>query len=209
MATPGVRSGPATVVRSDQPPIRVDFRDVAAQAGLTAVDVSGGTDKKKYILESTGHGVVIFDFDGDGLMDVFLVNGTTFDAKTPGPTSHLYRNKGGLKFEDVTEKAGLTASCWGQGACVADYDADGRKDLFVTYYGHSILYHNEGGGKFRDVTRDAGFMGAAVRWDTGCTFVDYDLDGRLDLAVTGYIDFDPAKHRNREPAENASGKGSR
>jgi hypothetical protein len=193
MATPGVRVGAVKTVRSDLPPIRVDFRDVAAEAGLTALDVSGSADNKQYILEATGHGVTIFDYDNDGLMDVFLVNGTTFDAKTPGPPSHLYHNKGGLKFEDVTEISGLAATGWGQGACAADYDNDGRKDLFVTYYGHSVLYHNEGGGKFRDVTKEAGLLGAAVRWDTGCTFFDYDLDGKLDLAVTGYIDFDKSK----------------
>src|SRR6185295_7898981 len=127
----------------------------------------------------------IFDFDNDGRMDVFVVNGTAFElpADKPAPTSHLYRNLGNLKFEDVTAKAGLTNTGWGQGVCAADYDNDGLRDLFVTYYGHSVLYHNEGAGTLRDVTRESGLLDQAVRWDTGCSFADYDLDGKLDLIV--------------------------
>jgi hypothetical protein len=159
-------------VKTSLPPIRADFRDVAVEAGLTAVNVSGEKDRKRYILETTGNGVGIFDFDNDGLPDVFLVNATTLDLTGvgAGATSHLYRNLGKLKFEDVTEKAGLTRTGWGQGICIGDYDNDGYKDLFVTYYGHSVLYHNEGGGKFKDVTEAAGLHSEAVRWDTGCSF---------------------------------------
>ncbi len=198
------RPARATNIPTTLPPIRVDFRDVAEEAGLTAVNVTGGADVKKYILESTGAGVAIFDFDNDGLPDVFLVNGTTLDGKGPGAkaTSHLYRNLGNLRFEDVTAKSGLGRTGWGQGACVGDYDNDGRRDLFVTYYGHSVLYHNEGGGVFRDVTKEAGLSAVAARWDTGCTFVDYDLDGKLDLAITGYLEFDRA--RIPEPGANSN-----
>src|SRR5271165_4296295 len=186
------RPAKAANIQTKLAPIQVDFRDVAEQSGLTAINVTGDPDHKKYILESTGAGVAIFDFDNDGLPDVFLVNGTTLDGKGPGEksTSHLYRNLGNLRFEDVTAKSGLGRTGWGQGACVGDYDNDGRRDLFVTYYGHSVLYHNEGGGVFRDVTEEAGLSSQAVRWDTGCSFVDYDLDGKLDLAVTGYLEFD-------------------
>ena len=192
MAVPtGVRpSGPA--VRTTLAPIAVDFRDVAAAAGLSAVNVSGSADNKKYILETTGTGVAIFDYDNDGLMDIFLVNATTLDGAQTA-TSHLYRNRGNLRFEDVTEKAGLGHTGWGQGVCAGDYDNDGYRDLFVTYYGHSRLYRNRGDGTFEDVTRRAGLESDAVRWDTGCSFVDYDLDGKLDLVVTGYVDFDMAK----------------
>src|SRR6185437_7928390 len=153
-----VRPAKSAHIETTLPPIKVDFRDVAEEAGLTAINVTGGTDRKKYILESTGGGVAIFDFDNDGLPDVFLVNGTTLDGKGAGAksTSHLYRNLGKLRFEDVTAKSGLGRTGWGQGACVGDYDNDGRRDLFVTYYGHSVLYHNEGGGVFRDVTKEAG-----------------------------------------------------
>jgi hypothetical protein len=192
MAVPaGVRPSKQRI-KTDLPPIHPDFRDVAAAAGLDMVHVSGGKDAKKYIIETTGSGVAIFDFDNDGLMDIFLVNGTTLN-NTGSPTSRLYRNLGNLKFEDVTAKAGLTQSGWGQGVCAGDYDNDGSTDLFVTYYGHSRLYHNRGNGTFEDVTAAAGLQAPGVRWDTGCSFVDYDLDGKLDLVVTGYVDFDIAK----------------
>ena len=194
-ASPGALSRPAPQIKTDLPPITVDFRDIAQQAGLTAEDVSGGVEKKNYILETTGNGVVIFDYDNDGLMDIFLPNATTLDGQGRGKTStsHLYRNLGNLKFEDVTEKAGLGKIGWAQGACAADYDNDGYRDLFVTYYGHSVLYHNEHNGTFKDVTAAAGLKSDAVRWDTGCSFFDYDLDGKLDLVVTGYVEFDRSK----------------
>jgi hypothetical protein len=182
-------------IETSLPPITVDFRDVAVEAGLLAENVSGGDDKKKYILETTGNGVAIFDFDGDGLMDVFLPNGTTLDGSGKGGKSsgHLYRNLGRLRFQDVTEGAGLARGGWGQGVCVGDYDNDGRPDLFVTYYGKSVLYRNEGNGTFQDATAAAGLLSDAVRWDTGCSWFDYDLDGKLDLVVTGYLEFDRAK----------------
>jgi len=185
---------PPKRIDTDLPAIAVDFRDLAEEAGLTAVNVSGGEDHKKYILETTGNGVAVFDFDNDGLMDVFVANATTLDGDGAGKTatSHLYRNRGGLRFDDVTAHAGLTKVGWGQGVCAGDYDNDGRRDLFVTYYGQSVLYHNEGDGTFRDLT-DAAGLKSATRWDTGCSFFDYDLDGRLDLVVTSYLEFDRAK----------------
>jgi hypothetical protein len=218
-AAPVIRSfqGMATSTRSARPAniqttlplITVDFRDLAVEAGLTALNVSGSKDHKKYILETTGGGVAIFDADGDGLMDIFLVNGTTLDGAGEGATAtnHLYRNLGHLRFEDVTEKAGLRRNGWGQGVCAGDYDNDGRRDLFVTYYGHSVLYHNEGGGVFRDVTAEAGLASEAIRWDTGCSFFDYDLDGRLDVVVTGYVDFDRSKVPEPGASSNCQWKG--
>jgi enediyne biosynthesis protein E4 len=194
---------PLKQIDTDLPPITVDFRDVAADAGLTAVNVSGGQEAKKYILETTGSGVAIFDVDEDGLPDVFIANGTTLDGDGPGQSStgHLYKNRGGLRFEDVTERSGLARVGWGQGVCVGDYDNDGHRDLFVTYYGRSTLYRNEGSGTFRDVTEAAGLQASATRWDTGCSFFDYDLDGRLDLVVTSYLEFD----RSRIPQPGAGG----
>jgi hypothetical protein len=181
-------------IETSLPPITVDFRDLAVEAGLTAPSVSGGEDHKKYILEATGSGVAILDFDGDGRMDVFLANGTTFDAdgKAAPATGHLYRNLGGLRFEDVTDRAGLGRVGWGQGVCSADYDNDGDADLFAAYYGQSVLYRNEG-GRFQDVTPPAGLRSDRARWDTGCSWLDYDLDGRLDLIVTSYLEFDRTK----------------
>jgi enediyne biosynthesis protein E4 len=201
MAT-STRSAKPANIQTNLPRIKVDFRDVAEEAGLTAANVTGGKEIKKYILETTGSGVAIFDFDNDGLMDVFIVNATTMDGKGEGEksTSHLYHNLGNLRFEDVTAKSGLGRTGWGQGVCAGDYDNDGLRDLFVTYYGHSVLYHNEGGGIFKDVTKEAGLSSDAVRWDTGCSFVDYDLDGKLDLVLSGYVEFD----RSRVPEPGAS-----
>jgi hypothetical protein len=192
MAAPA-RAPHATVrISTTLPRISPDFRDVAVQAGLTAVNVSGAADSKKYIIETTGTGVAILDYDNDGLMDVFLVNATTLGAGDHA-TSHLYRNLGNLRFEDVTEKAGLNYTGWGQGVCAGDYDNDGFVDLFVTYYGWSRLYHNQGNGTFKEQAQEAGLRSNAKRWDTGCSFFDYDLDGKLDLVVAGYVDFDISK----------------
>jgi hypothetical protein len=181
-------------VETSLPPITVDLRDVAAEAGLTAANVSGGERAKKYILETTGSGVAALDYDGDGWVDLFLANGTTLDGDGAGAraTGHLYRNLGGLRFQDVTEKAGVARTGWGQGVCAADYDNDGDADLFLAYFGRSVLYRNEGGGRFAEAT-DAGLRAAAPRWDTGCSWLDYDLDGKLDLVVTSYLDFDRTK----------------
>jgi enediyne biosynthesis protein E4 len=170
------------------------FTNIARQAGLDAPIVFGGRTINKYLIETTGTGVAMFDYDGDGLMDLFFVNGSVLEGFPAGsaPTNHLYRNKGDRTFEDVTVKAGLDASGWGQAACVGDYDNDGRDDLFVTYWGQNHLYHNDGGGRFTDVTRAAGLEQSRRRWNTGCAFLDYDRDGHLDLFVANYIDFDPA-----------------
>ena len=190
-------------VQGGPPPVSIDFRDIAVETGVTAENVSGVAGNKHYILETTGNGVAIFDLDNDGLMDIFLVNATTMDGKGRGEksTGHLYRNLGNMHFVDVTQKTGLGKVGWGQGVCVGDYDNDGFEDLFVTYYGHSVLYHNEGNGTFKDVTEAAGLKSDAARWDTGCSFFDYDLDGKLDLVVTGYVDFD----RDKVPEPGSGG----
>jgi hypothetical protein len=167
------------------------FVDEAAKAGLTEPNTFGGVDTKKYIIETTGTGVAIFDYDNDGWPDIFVVNGTTLEP-TPGrkrPTNHLYHNNHDGTFTDVTQKAGLARSGWGQGVCVGDYDNDGNEDLFVTYYGKNVLYHNNGNGTFSDVSDNAHVSGNAA-WSTGCAFVDYDRDGKLDLFVATYVDFD-------------------
>jgi hypothetical protein len=170
-----------------------NFIDIAATAGLTAQNIFGGLDTKKYIIETTGTGVAIFDYDNDGWPDIFLVNGTKLEGfpASQAPTNRLYRNNHDGTFTDVTAKVGLTATGWGQGVCVGDYDNDGWEDLYITYYGKNRLYHNEN-GVFTEVADKAGVAGSGKAWGTGCAFVDYDRDGHLDLVVANYVDFDLA-----------------
>jgi hypothetical protein len=171
------------------------FTNVAAAAGLTARTIYGGQQTNRYLIETTGTGVAAFDVDSDGWIDLFFVNGSTLEGFPKGqePTSHLYRNKGDGTFEDITTRAGLSRSGWGQGACAGDYDNDGRDDLFVTYWGQNRLYRNKGDGTFDDVTAKAGVMNVPAsrsRWGAGCAMIDYDRDGRLDIAAANYIDLD-------------------
>jgi enediyne biosynthesis protein E4 len=172
-------------------PLGFSFTDVAREAGLTAGTTYGGQRSNKYLLETTGCGVAMLDYDNDGFADLFFVNGTTLDGFPRGsePTSHLYRNRGDGTFEDVTVKAGLALTGWGQGACAGDYDNDGFVDLFVTFWGQNRLFHNRGNGTFEDVTASAGLV-TKTRWGAGCAFVDYDRDGLLDVFAANYIDFD-------------------
>ena len=169
------------------------FTNVAPEGGPDGPHGLRRKDTNTYLLETTGTGVAALDYDGDGWIDIFLVNGTTLEGFPKGqePTNHLYRNRGNGTFEDVTARAGLAASGWGQGACVGDYDNDGRDDLFVTYWGQNRLYRNQGNGTFEDVTRARRCRRAtACRWSSGCAFLDYDRDGRLDLFAANYIDLD-------------------
>jgi enediyne biosynthesis protein E4 len=178
------------------------FTDIAKKAGLTLMNTFGGVTTKKYIIETTGTGVAIFDADNDGWPDIFIVNGTKLEDKTSpaktgknaatAPSNHLYHNNHDGTFTDITRKAGLVHTGWGQGVCVGDYDNDGWPDLFVTYYGENVLYHNNGDGTFTDVSEKAGVAGTGKAWGTGCAFVDYDRDGHLDLMVANYVDFDLA-----------------
>ena len=172
----------------------VSFLNVARESGLSVKTIFGGEHKNKYLLETTGCGVAFYDYDNDGWLDIFLVNGWRLEGFPAGsePTSHLFHNNRDGTFTDVTAKAGVANSGWGQGVCVGDYDNDGWEDLFVTYYGKNVLYHNNGDGTFTDVSVKAGVAGKGTRWNTGCAFVDYDRDGRLDLFVANYIDMDLA-----------------
>jgi hypothetical protein len=172
------------------------FVNVAKQAGLTMLNVNGGTDNKPYIIETTGSGVAIIDYNHDGWPDVLMLNGQTLDGESSPvahPTNHLYRNNHDGTFSDVTSAAGLSASGWAQGACVGDYDNDGYDDVYVTYYGRNRLYHNEQNGTFKEVAGPAGVDGDGKAWGTGCAFVDYDRDGKLDLMVANYVDLNMQK----------------
>jgi hypothetical protein len=139
-------------------------------------------ETKQFIIETTGSGVALIDYDNDGLLDAFVISGD-------GAPSRLYHNEGGDRFRDVSQAMGVTRIGWGEGACAGDYDNDGYTDLFVTYWGQNILYRNESGKRFRDVTREAGLLQDHVRYNLGCAFLDYDRDGRLDLFVANYVEF--------------------
>ncbi|MGC1185873.1 MAG: CRTAC1 family protein [Candidatus Acidiferrales bacterium] len=190
-------------------PADVYFEDIAARAGLTALDVYGGDTHKEFIIETTGNGAVIFDYDNDGWPDIYLPNGSTVQGFPPdqAPTGHLYHNNHDGTFTDVTAQAGLTHAGWGQGACVGDYDNDGNLDLAVTYWGQTLLYHNNGDGTFTDVTEKAGLKTAGTPWSTGCSFVDYDRDGKVDLFLSRYVDFDYATVPRPGQAESCDWKG--
>ena len=146
----------------------VNFVDIAEKAGLTFTNVFGGVTAKKYIIETTGTGVAIFDYDNDGWPDIFFVNGTTLEGfpNRKAPTNHLYRNNHDGTFTDVTAQAGLIATGWGQGVCVGDYDNDGWEDLYVTAYGKNRLYHNQQ-GVFTEIAEKAGVAGSGKAWGSG------------------------------------------
>ena len=174
----------------------VQFIDVAEKAGLTVPNVWGGVDHKRVIIETKGSGIAFFDYDNDGWLDIYLSNGSRLDTEWPAgkaPTTHLYKNNRDGTFTDVTERSGLGRTGWQTGICVGDYNNDGWDDLFCTFWGHNILFRNNGNGTFTDVTKQAGLYQEHGRWGTGCTFLDYDRDGHLDLFVCNFIKLDPDK----------------
>lgn len=178
-------------LRSGQP---ITFTDTATSAGLEAAkNIFGSPVNKQTLLEEMGAGVALFDYDNDGWLDIFLVNGSTFSGAGRRPMSYLFRNNRDGTFTDVTRKAGITHSGWGQGCCVGDFDNDGYEDLFVSYYGRNVLYRNNGDGTFTDISVKAGVAGGGSRWGAGCCFLDFDRDGHLDLFVSNYVAYDAAR----------------
>jgi len=183
-------------------PWRARFVDIAEQAGLRAPVIYGGASHKDYIIETVGCGVAFIDFDNDGWIDIFILSGTRLDDPPADAHNRLYKNNRDGTFTDVTERAGLKRSGWASAVCVGDYDNDGFDDLFITYWGQNVLYHNNGDGTFTDVTKEAGLLHQTTRWGSGCTFVDYDRDGHLDLLVANYLQFDLAS--TPKPGANAN-----
>jgi hypothetical protein len=171
-------------------PFNARFTDIAKEAGLALPVVYGEADHKDYILETVGCGCAFFDYDNDGWMDIFLLSGSSMAGAPSGASNRLYRNNRDGTFTDVTERAGLRFTGWGAGVCVGDYNNDGWEDLFCTFYGQNKLYRNNGDGTFTDVTKQAGLEHSKTRWGAGCTFLDYNRDGHLDLFVSNYVQFD-------------------
>ena len=189
----------------------VTLEDVAAKAGLVHPSLYGGLERKRFIVETNGAGVALLDYDDDGWLDALVLSGTRLEenGRAPqrfpageAPTNRLYRNNRDGTFRDVTARAGLVRSGWASSVCAGDYDNDGWLDFFVTYYGQNVLYRNRGGERFEDVTEAAGLVAAGTRWGSGCSFLDHDRDGRLDLFVAHYLALDLATAP--EPGQGAN-----
>ena len=191
-------------------PAQVQFIDVAREAGLTTPNVWGGVDHKRSILEAKGSGIAFYDYDHDGWLDIYLTNGNRLDTVWPAgqaPTAHLYKNNRDGTFTDVTQGSGLGITGWQTGVCIGDYDNDGRDDLFCCFWGQNRLFRNHGDGTFTDVTRQAGLLQERVRWGAGCTFLDYDRDGHLDLFVCNYLQLAPDSIPNADNTHFCQWKG--
>jgi enediyne biosynthesis protein E4 len=183
-------------------PFPARFVDIAREAGLQHPTVYGPVDHKDYIVETVGCGCAFLDYDNDEWLDIFVLSGSRLSGAPEGTSNRLYKNRRDGTFEDVTEKAGLLRSDWASAVTVGDYNNDGFDDIFITAYGHNTLYRNNGNGTFTDVSKESGLWESQERWGAGCSFIDYDRDGHLDLFVSNYVKFD-FEHALR-PGQNSN-----
>ena len=200
MASRGVKPVPRG--KPSGRPFHARLVNVAHEAGLHSPVIYGGIDHTDYVLESMGCGAAFLDYDNDGWLDIVMLTGRRWESTPREATIRLYRNNRDGTFSDVTEKSGLGLSVWAAGITVGDYDNDGFDDLFITCWGQNLLFHNNADGTFSDVTKKAGLIHPGTRYGTGCTWIDYDRDGRLDLFVSHYAAFDRDKvpPRGKDPA---------
>ena len=181
--------------------------DVAAQAGLTLPTIYGPADHKDFILETIGCGCAFIDYDNDGWIDILVLNGTRFDDPPAGLSNRLYKNNRDGTFTDVTREAGLFQTGWASSVCTGDFNNDGFEDLFITRYGGFTLYRNNGNGTFTDITKQSGLIADPAKWYSGCSFLDYNRDGHLDLFVATYLKFDRATVPKPGQTANCTWKG--
>jgi hypothetical protein len=188
MASRGVKAGPR--VRPSGQPFHARFTDIGPSAGLKAITVCGHVKRADYVIETMGCGCAFFDYDNDGWLDILLLTGSRFGDPPTDASNRLYKNNRDGTFTDVTQAAGLFRTGYWYGVTVGDYNNDGFEDLFISGYPQNALYKNNGNGTFTDSTKEAGLLDAQSRFGSGCTFVDYDRDGKLDLFVSNYVLFD-------------------
>jgi hypothetical protein len=190
MASRGMKAAPRG--KPSDLPFHARFTDIAAQAGLKIPVIAGHPRRADYVIEAMSCGVAFFDYDNDGWLDILVLTGSRFGDPPSNASRRLYKNNRDGTFTDVTKSAGLFATGYEYGVSVGDYNNDGFEDLFITGWGQNTLYRNNGDGTFTDVTKASGLWNAQPRFGSGCCFVDYDRDGRLDLFVSNYVAFDPA-----------------
>ena len=204
MASRGIKAAPRG--KPSGIPFHSRFTDVASQAGLSTPVVCGHPQRADYVIEAMSCGVAFFDYDNDGWLDILVLTGSRFGDPPASASKRLYKNNRDGTFRDVTESAGLFRTGYEYGVTIGDFNNDGFEDLFVTGWGQNTLYRNNGDGTFADITRQAGLLNAQPRFGSGCAFVDYDRDGRLDLFVANYLTFDmdsvPRAGQSKSCSEN-------